>query len=142
MLCRTGWPPQQLGDGRVAGPWLRDYAQAMRAAERQDKMLLIYFCEVPTADFASDSRPRRSTIPRCATSCSDYVCVQLPLGAKISVQGKAVVLLEHEAFREMLRQAGHRHRRLPQHRPQAAQGSVVSRFRSPITFGTRRSRWR
>ena len=36
----------------------------------------------------------------------DYVCVQLPLAAKITVDGKDVKLLEHPAFHEMLGRPG------------------------------------
>jgi hypothetical protein len=88
------------------GPWLNDYAKAMTAAERQGKMLLIYFCD--GSDGGACGRFKTETLddPGVQRKLQDYVCVQLPLAAKIRVQGKEVPLLEHEAFAEMLGKPG------------------------------------
>jgi hypothetical protein len=86
--------------------WHTDYAKAMSMAERADKMLLVYFCD-PACD-GPCNRFKAETLddPQVRDKLQDYVCVQLPLAAKITVQGKEVVLLEHEAFREMLGRPG------------------------------------
>jgi hypothetical protein len=86
--------------------WLPSYGKAITAADRQNKMLLIYFY-----DSGSESQCERFTKgtlddPQVRAKLRDYVCVRVPLGAKITVQGKQLVLLEHEAFREMLGRPG------------------------------------
>ena len=85
--------------------WSNDYAKAMTAAEKQNKMLLLHFSD------GSDGGPGgrlTATLddPRVRRKLQDYVCARLPLGTKIKVQGKEVVLLEHGAFREMLGKPG------------------------------------
>ena len=69
-------------------------------------MLFIYFCDA-AADSPCD-RFKKETLddPQVRRKLQDYVCLRLPLDAKITVQGKPVVLLEHEAFREMLGKPG------------------------------------
>ena len=86
--------------------WLSSYREAITAADRQNKMLLIYFC-----DHGADSpceRFKKETLddPQVRRKLRNYVCLRLPLDAKITVQGKQVVLLEHEAFHEMLGRPG------------------------------------
>jgi hypothetical protein len=93
-------------------------------------MLLIYFCD-SGADSPCD-RFAKETLddPQVKCKLRDYVCVRLPLSAKITVQGKPVVLLEHEAFSEMLGRPGIA---VVDYRSRDAnlRGSVVSQF--PIT---------
>ena len=86
--------------------WHTDYAKAMSIAERENKMLLIYFCD-PACD-GPCNRFKTETLgnPQVRSKLQDYVCVQRPLAAKVTVQGKEMVLLEHEAFREMLGRPG------------------------------------
>ncbi|MEN6558508.1 MAG: thioredoxin family protein [Thermoguttaceae bacterium] len=86
--------------------WRNDYAKATAEAERRGRILLIYFCDDCgqqacsrfKADVLDDAQVRRKL--------KDYVCVQLPVDAKIRVDGKPVTLLEHPAFQEMLGQPG------------------------------------
>jgi hypothetical protein len=129
VLSVAGAPPRPLGEGpgvraattpapltlalsqeerghSAAVAWRTDYAQAMAEAERQSKMLLIHF-----GDRESDGLSRRfktETLgdPKVTRKLQDYVCVELPLTAKIKVHGKDVVLLEHAAFGEMLGRPG------------------------------------
>ena len=68
--------------------------------------------------------------PRVRRKLQDYVCVQLPLDAKITVDGKEVTLLEHAAFHEMLGRPGIAIVDFRSSDRQAA-GAVVSTF--PIT---------
>jgi len=88
--------------------WGDDYAQAMEQAQQQGRMLLVYFCD-PSGDSNCDcDRFKSQTLdnPMLQSKLEEYVCLQAPLDASIIVDGKKVVLLEHEAFREMLGQPG------------------------------------
>lgn len=86
--------------------WLTNYAKATSVAERDKKMLFIYFCD--TCEGTPCERFKKETLddPQVRQKLQDYICVRLPLAATIPVQGKPVVLLEHEAFREMLGKPG------------------------------------
>jgi hypothetical protein len=86
--------------------WQTNYAKATAVAEGGNKMLFIHFY-----DSAADSpsqRLRTETLddPQVRRKLQDYVCLRLPVDAKIIAQGKRVVLLEHEAFHEMLGKPG------------------------------------
>ena len=86
--------------------WFDKYARAMTAAEDQNKMMLVYFCDDRpdgpchrfTAETLADPTVRRKLM--------DYVCVQVPLDGKITVDGEPVTLLQHDAFHEMLGRPG------------------------------------
>ena len=69
-------------------------------------MLFIYFCDA--CDDSPCERFKKETLddPQVRRKLQDYVCLRLPLDAKITVQGKPVVLLEDEAFGEMLGKPG------------------------------------
>jgi hypothetical protein len=86
--------------------WMTDYAKAMSMAERQNKMLLIYFCDACGQDACNRFKAETLDDPRVKAKLREYVCVQLPLDAKITVSGKPVTLLEHDAYREMLHRSG------------------------------------
>jgi hypothetical protein len=86
--------------------WHDDYTRAVREAEHQGKMLLVYFCD-PGGD-CDCNRFKAETLDD-ALVCSklqDYVCLQARLDASIIVDGKSVVLLSHPAFKEMLGKPG------------------------------------
>lgn len=86
--------------------WLDNYARASSIAEREGKMLLIFFCvakgEQSTEAFESQVLGDASV----RGHLKNYVCLRLPLDAKITVQGRPVVVVEHEAFGEMLGRPG------------------------------------
>jgi hypothetical protein len=86
--------------------WLTDYAQAMTAAETRKKMLLVYFCDCgaggPCARFKAETLDHAQV----RHELQNYVCLQVPLDAKIVSGGQEVTLLQHAAFREMLGQPG------------------------------------
>jgi hypothetical protein len=86
--------------------WLNNYAKALKAAEEQNKMLLLHFCDCSEGEPCSRFKAETLDDPRVRRKLQDYVCAQLPLGTKIQVQGKKIVLLEHDAFHEMLGKAG------------------------------------
>lgn len=86
--------------------WHRDYAEAMTVAEQQNKMLLVYFCGGCDADRCTRFKTETLEDVSVCRRLQEYVCVQVPMDAKITVGGKEVTLLEHEAFQEMLGQPG------------------------------------
>ncbi len=86
--------------------WRTDYALAMLAAERSNRMMLVYFFD--PEDEQTCRRFDRETLnePTVQAKLHDYICVRLPVSAAIKIQGKDVKLLEHEAFEEMLGRPG------------------------------------
>jgi len=112
--------------------WMDNYAKATAAAERQNKMLFIYF-----RDTEADSPCKRfeaETLQNAEVQAKlrNYVCLKLPIDAKIKLQGrpaKTIALLEHPAFGEMLGKAGVA---VVDYRAKArVKGDVVSEF--PLT---------
>ncbi len=91
--------------------WQTDYNDAYIAAQRDKKMLLIYFSPTATprttaAGPADDSVSAAISGADIADKLADYVCARLPLDASGSgADGKSVRLLGHGAFAE-LRNAG------------------------------------
>jgi hypothetical protein len=97
-------PPS--GGNHATAQWLTSYARATAEAESQNKMLLVYFCDACGDSPCNRFKAETLDNPKVRQKLRDYVCVQLPLTAKITVQGKEIVLLEHEAFHEMLGRPG------------------------------------
>lgn len=86
-------------------PWYTDYAAAVHAAQRQHKMLLIYFRQdgnTSGARFESEALAD----PTVRTGLEKYVCARLPLATQIPIEGKETKLLDHSAFQEMLHTPG------------------------------------
>lgn len=88
------------------GLWQRDYAKAMATAERQNKMLLIFFCDGQKDSHCARFQAETLHDPKVREKLHGYVCVQVPLDVKIRVQGKPVALLEDPSFQEMLGRPG------------------------------------
>jgi hypothetical protein len=86
--------------------WLRSYGKAITSADQQNKMLLIYFHDSGSESQCDRFKKETLDDPQVRAKLRDYVCVRVPLDAKITVQGKQLVLLEHDAFREMLGRPG------------------------------------
>jgi hypothetical protein len=117
------------GKDAPAVHWLSSYREAVTAADRQNKMLLIYFRDRGAGGQCERFQKETLDGPQVRSKLRDYVCLRLPADAKITVQGKQAVLLEHEAFREMLGRPGVA---IVDYRADATpRGSVVSEF--PIT---------
>lgn len=98
-------PGLAAGDASAIG-WMTDYAEAMRAAEQQNKMLFVYFCGGCGAEPCNRFKAETLDDARVQRKLKEYVCVQVPMDAKITVDGKEVKLIEHEAYREMLGRSG------------------------------------
>jgi len=110
--------------------WHTDYCHAVKVAQRQGKMLLIFFSRA-----WDDPRCRRLAdetldAPRVRRKLQGYVCVRVSLETKIVADGEEVVLLEQPAFAEMLDKPGVAIVDFAS-RDEKLNGSVVSTF--PIT---------
>jgi hypothetical protein len=94
------------GDNVNSIRWMTDYAKARESAEKQNRMLLIFFRDAQ-AD-ASVKRFETETLgdAKIREKLQDYICVQLPMDAKITIDDKEVLLLEHSTFSEMLGRPG------------------------------------
>lgn len=86
--------------------WQTDYAKAMTEAESRNKMMFIYFCDIDGDQPCNRFKKETLDDPQVRRKLQDYVCVRIPLDAKIKMQGEDVVLLKHESFYEMLGKAG------------------------------------
>ncbi len=85
--------------------WETDYRHAMDVANQRQKMLLMIFSN------PNDPQSQRLESETLASAevqpmLQDFVCLRLPLDAKVTLEGKEVVLLEHPALSEMLRRPG------------------------------------
>jgi hypothetical protein len=100
-----------LGFGSALGAeprpvWHTDYGVAFDQAEREQKMLLVFFRE-------PESNPRDNNFekdvlghPCIATRLCRMVCVRLATDVEIQSGGQSVRLLEHAAFSDLAGQAG------------------------------------
>jgi hypothetical protein len=86
--------------------WITDYAKATAAAEAQNQMLFVYFCDCGSQGPCERFKMETLDHPQVRKFLQNFVCVQLPLDAKIVCDGKDVKLLEHEGFHEMLGKPG------------------------------------
>jgi len=85
--------------------WETDYLHAMDVANQQRKMLLIFF---HNSDDPQSQRFQRETLsnPEVRQKLQELVCLRLPLDAKVTLEGKDVVLLQHPTLSEMLGRPG------------------------------------
>lgn len=110
LLCLVasteGAEPGGKGKTTSAVHWLHDYAEAHAQADRQNKMLLVYFYDSskdsPCERFEKETLGDRQV----QAKLQKYVCVRVPLDGKMTVGKQQVVLLEHEAFQQMQNKPG------------------------------------
>ncbi|MGO9112154.1 MAG: thioredoxin family protein [Thermoguttaceae bacterium] len=112
LLVALSWIlccPLAMGGEResrvVKVSWETDYGHALDVANRQQRMLLIVFYN------PNDLQSQRLDSETLASAevqqkLQDFVCLRLPLDAKITCEGKEVVLLKHSALSEMLGRPG------------------------------------
>ncbi len=102
--------PAPAASRKVALPdglsWLDDYGVATDLAERQGKMLLIYFYDAKSNPLCDRFESETLADEVVVRHMEAYVRIGLPLDAKIVSGGKGLVLLEHGSFSEMLRGPG------------------------------------
>ncbi len=80
--------------------WLKDYSEAYLQAQKQRKMLLLFFDDQAAGD---SEREFLRTMPRLAEEVTPgrYLFAHLPLNAQLRVNGIELALAGHEAFREL-----------------------------------------
>lgn len=85
-------------------PWFTSYAKAVKEASAKRKMMVLLFAN----DEPQCRRLETETLadPGVRAKLRDYVCVRLPLNAKILSEGKELTLIEQSAFQEMLGRPG------------------------------------
>jgi hypothetical protein len=86
--------------------WMTDYVTARELAADQDRMLLIFFHDGENDPLVKRFQEETLENPQIHEKLQDYVCVKLPLDAKITLDEKEIVLLEHPSFKEMLGKPG------------------------------------
>ena len=101
--ARSPAPPRHAADGLY---WFDDYADALAAAENQQRMLLIHFREPSPRGEARRFENEVLAAPAVVNRLRDYVLLRLPLDAEARVNGSEVTLLRTEPFREMLGRPG------------------------------------
>jgi hypothetical protein len=106
---------------------MKDYAAAVNLANRENRMLLIFFRDEKNDEVGK--RFERETLgdEQISEKLREYVCVELPIDAKVANGEKETKLLEHSCFSEMLGKPGiaivdYQHSEKPYH------GYVVSVF--------------
>ena len=85
--------------------WETGYLHAMDVANRQQKMLLIFFRD-PNDPQSQRFQSETLASAEVRQKLREFVCLSLPLDAKVAMEGKDVVLLEHPTLREMLGRPG------------------------------------
>ena len=86
--------------------WHKDYGKAQTAAERQHKMLLIYFRAADASAACKKFDAESLVAPAVVEKLKRFVLVQVPTDAKIEIDGRPETLLAHPAFAEMLGRPG------------------------------------
>ncbi len=86
--------------------WHSNYAQAVEQAQREQKMLLIFFGE-PGMKYPTKQQNTVISEPELAPALSRFVCAKLSVGATIrTAEGQSQRLLDHAAFKPMCRKPG------------------------------------
>ena len=86
-------------DGQIG--WYTDYADAMRAAKAQQKMMFVWFYGAAKSQFGDRFEAVSLGDSKVRELLNRYIPVKLPQDASITVDGKSVRLLDHAAFQEM-----------------------------------------
>jgi hypothetical protein len=132
---KAGTSTKRIIGSRAKVVWETDYERAMKIANDERRMLFIFFYDVnnPLAqDLANRTLADRDVRRRLRR----YVCLCLPMNATTKVDGKDMILLEHDSFKEMLGQPGVAIADFVQ-KDAPLHGSIVSVFplTSTLTYG-------
>jgi hypothetical protein len=98
-LAAAAQSPESETYSRIKLTVMNDYAEAYQTAQRNGRMLLIYFRRTggPADHFESQVLMTKEL----QENLRDYVVACLPLSARGTVQGKSIRFLDHPAFAEM-----------------------------------------
>lgn len=116
--------------------WYTDYALAMEAADRQRKMLLLFFVDPAGSEACRKFESTVLSEPAVQARLQSAVCARLPVNLQVRMQGQPVVLLEQPAYAALGRRPGVAIVDL-MHREPRLYGRVVSCF--PLEDGRRYS---
>jgi len=86
--------------------WSAGYAEAVEVAQREAKMVLIWFQKPGGCRLCDQFSRETLSDPEVAEKLKDFVKVKLPLDAAIQNASGEIVLLEHATFAEMLGRPG------------------------------------
>ena len=86
--------------------WLDDYRHGTELAEREGKMLLIYFRDMGENPLCGQFESETLADAEVVRNLGAYVRVVLPLDAKIVSGGKELTLQKHPSFLEMMERPG------------------------------------
>jgi hypothetical protein len=89
----------------VENEWFLEYGPAMRRAKGQSRMLLVYFRDQSNTQVRRDA-DRRLLSDAVQPAMSKYVLCKVPRDATVTIQGEDIVLIEHQAFGELLGRPG------------------------------------
>ena len=107
--------------------WLTDYARGVQLAQKQRKLMLVYFRDTQPSELQQQFESESLSNPRVQGELADFVCVRVPFNATISTDGRSVRLLDTPSFAEMLGRPGIAIVDFA-HRDAAYYGDVVSTF--------------
>jgi hypothetical protein len=95
-------PESGPSSAEIAGiDWYTDYADAMRAARAQQKMMFVWFHSAPNSQFGERFEAVSLRDPKVRELLDRYIAVKLPQDASITVEGEPIRLLRHSAFQEL-----------------------------------------
>jgi hypothetical protein len=86
--------------------WMEDYGEATEKANREGKMLLIFFCNADQDALCREFAERAWSNADVLAKLADYVCLRISPDAQITIDGQPQTVLKQEAFREMLGRPG------------------------------------
>lgn len=96
-------PYQQRNSHADAGPiWLADYGEAVELAQREQRMLLIYFCREDGGGGCREFQTQTLSDVEIIARLKPYVALKLPTDARVLLEGTPTVLLRHASFTEMV----------------------------------------
>lgn len=102
----TKTKPAATNAQAAAANWHDNYADAVRTAIAEKKMLLIYFEGPVGCTFCRRFEKQALTDPAVVAKLDEVVALHLPIDASITSGGKQVMLIHHPAFAEMQRCSG------------------------------------
>lgn len=86
--------------------WYTDYAEAMRAAKAERKMMFVWFHGAANSQFGERFEAVSLRDAKVRNLLQRYVAVKLPQNAAITIDGQQTRLLHHAAFSELNRGPG------------------------------------
>ena len=98
--------PSAGDDRRPEISWHTDYSRALDIAKERGKMLLVFFHDSQKSERSDRFEAETLGAPAVCKKLQNFVCMRLRLQEKIVVDGKELVLLKHESFKEMLGKPG------------------------------------